>query len=223
MKYFTQIISLPLIILFALLGLGEVVYSQITYIPDSSSRLWVEGRSNINEFECQANQYSGKASLIDSNEQIEFIQEEQGRVFLQVEIRVDGFECGKNRMNRDLQDALKSSEFPEITFLFGSAEILEMPSENDQAFDLEVSGFLTVAGNTRNIRFNTRAFFLEANKVRAIGNTTIKMSDYDVTPPTALMGLIKANDELTVNFDLIASETDAICQLCPTYNNQLNR
>lgn len=216
MKHVTQILTLPFILLFTLLGLGEVVYSQITYIPDSSSKLWIEGRSNINEFECQANQYFGEASLIDSDDEVEFLREEEERVFLQVEIRVDGFECGKSRMNRDLQEALKSSEFPEITFLFGSAEILEMPSDHDQAFQLEVRGSLTVAGNTRDIRFNTRAYFLESHKVRAIGKTTIRMSDFDVVPPTALMGLIKADDELSVNFDLIASETDTICQLCPT-------
>tara|TARA_R100001143_G_scaffold52481_1_gene47633 strand:- start:16177 stop:16836 length:660 start_codon:yes stop_codon:yes gene_type:complete len=216
MKFLTQILTLTIISLFALQGLGEVVYSQITYTPDPSSRLWIEGRSNINEFQCQANQYFAEASLIDNNDQNELQQEEQEQVFLQVEIRVDGFECGKNRMNRDLQDALKSSEYPEITFMFASAEILEMPSSHDQAFELEVEGSLTVAGNTRDIRFNARAYFLESHKVRAIGNTTIKMSDFDVEPPTALMGLIKADDELTVNFDLIASETDAVCQLCPT-------
>lgn len=215
MKYFTQILIFPLFILFALQAVGEVVYSQITYIPDASSKLWIEGRSNVNEFECQANQYFGEASIIDSDDQVEFQREDQERVFLQVEIRVDGFECGRSRMNRDLQEALKSSEFPEITFMFDSAEILEMPNENDQAFQLEVRGSLTVAGNTRDIQFNTRAYFLEPHKVRAIGKTMIKMSDFDVVPPTALMGLIKADDELSVNFDLIASETDAICQLCP--------
>ena len=218
MKYFTQILIFPLFILFALHAVGEVVYSQITYIPDASSKLWIEGRSNVNEFECQANQYFGEASIIDSDDQVEFQREDQERVFLQVEIRVDGFECGRNRMNRDLQEALKSSEFPEITFIFDSAEILEMPSEQDQAFQLEVRGSLTVAGNTRDIRFNTRAYFLEPHKVRALGKTTIKMSDFDVVPPTALMGLIKADDELSVNFDLIASETDALCRLCPNSN-----
>lgn len=146
MKNFTQILFLPLIILIAVHGFGEVVYSQITYIPDATSRLWIEGRSNINEFECQANQYFGEATLIDNGDQIQFQRNEQEQVFLQVEIRVDGFECGRNRMNKDLQEALKSSEFPEIKFMFGSAEIMEMPSDHDQAFELEVSGSLTVAG-----------------------------------------------------------------------------
>ncbi|TVQ66864.1 MAG: YceI family protein [Balneolaceae bacterium] len=189
---------------------------QITYVPEKVSKLWIEGRSNISEFECQANQYFAEATIFDdSQREIEFLQNVDERVFLQVEIRVDGFECGKSRMNRDLQEALKSAEFPEITFLFDSATLLDTPPNEDEAFEIEVLGSLTVAGNRRDIQFVTRAYFLQEHRVRAIGKTTIRMSDFNVDPPTALMGLIKAEDELSVNFDLIAIETDQICQVCP--------
>ncbi len=203
-------------------SIGEVAYSQLTYVPDQLSRLWIEGRSNINEFECQANQYFAEATLIDDNDPIELLQQIDERVFMQVEIRVDGFECGRSRMNQDLQKALKSSEYPEITFTFNSATILNIPDVNsdDNAFEMEVRGFLTVAGNTREIHFTTRAYFVETYRIRAIGKTTIRMSDFDVEPPTALMGLIKAEDELTVHFDLYANETDQVCQVCPSLLQQ---
>ncbi len=203
-------------IMIAGLYLGESVTAQyITYIPEEVSRLWIEGRSNVNEFECEANQYFGEATLFDNPGPVEFSQSMQERVFMQVEIRVDGFECGRSRMNRDLQDALRSRDFPDITFLFDSADLVGFPETNDGAFEINVKGTLTVAGNTRDIQFITRAYYLEPTKVRAIGKTTIRMSDFDVEPPTALMGLVKADDELSVNFDLVARETDQLCQLCP--------
>lgn len=203
-------------IMIAGLYLGESVTAQyITYIPEEVSRLWIEGRSNVNEFECEANQYFGEATLFDNPGPVEFSQSMQERVFMQVEIRVDGFECGRSRMNRDLQDALRSRDFPDITFLFDSADLVGFPETNDGAFEINVKGTLTVAGNTRDIQFITRAYYLEPTKVRAIGKTTIRMSDFDVEPPTALMGLVKADDELSVNFDLVARETDQLRQLCP--------
>jgi polyisoprenoid-binding protein YceI len=82
-----------------------------------------------------------------------------------------------------------------------------------------VKGTLTVAGNTRDIQFVTNAYYLEPTRVRAIGKTTIRMTDFDVEPPTALMGLVKADHELTVSFDLVAKETDQLCQLCPAARN----
>ena len=226
MKFFSQISLILFTILLVFTGLRGELFSQntTTYIPEEVSRLWIEGRSNINEFECEANRYFGEAVLVQSEDPIEFIQEANERVYLQVEIDVDGFECGRSRMNRDLQEALKSSEFPEIIFLFDSAEFIgfvddENENEND-IFEVEVRGTLTVAGKTRDIHFVTRAYYLEPQRIRAIGKTSIKMSDFDVEPPTALMGLIKADDELTVNFDLVASETEQLCQLCPHLQSQ---
>ena len=210
--------SLIFTIFAVLFGIGEVAYSQLTYIPDQDSKLWIEGRSNVNEFECHANQYFAEATLIDDNDPIEFQQQFEKRVFMQVEIMVNGFECGRSRMNQDLQKALKSSEFPEISFMFDSATILAIPENpsDKNTFEIDVRGTLTVAGNTRDIQFITTAYFVETYRIRAIGKTSIRMTDFGVEPPSALMGLIKAEDELTVNFDLFANETEAICQVCPS-------
>ncbi|TVQ02491.1 MAG: YceI family protein [Balneolaceae bacterium] len=220
MKYFSRSAFFLFILMILTVCPGESISAQyITYIPEEVSKLWIEGRSNINEFECQANQYFGEATLFDNPGPVEFSQSMQERVFLQVEIRVDGFECGRSRMNRDLQQALKSNDFPEITFLFDSANMIEFPESNNGAFKILVKGTLTVAGNTRDIQFVTNAYYLEPTRVRAIGKTTIRMTDFDVEPPTALMGLVKADDELTVSFDLVAKETDQLCQLCPAARN----
>lgn len=193
--------------LFAIVFMATEVFSQqFSYIPQAESKLWIEGRSNINEFACAANQYSGQAELYEEDEEADFVQEVHERLSLKVEIRVKGFECGRKRMNQDLMDALKSDDYPEITFLFDSAELLQMPKHPDDPFKVDVKGSLTVAGVTQDIHFNTRAYYLEADRVRAIGNTTIKMSNFGVEPPTALMGLVKAEDELTVKFNLVAKE-----------------
>ncbi|TVR18338.1 MAG: YceI family protein [Balneolaceae bacterium] len=214
MKKVSAIVTVLLLAVMFTTAISEEAFSrQITYIPEEVSKLWIEGRSNINEFECQANKYFGEATLFDDPD-LDFLHDVSERLYLKVEIRVDGFECGRSRMNRDLQQALRTDEFPEIVFMFDNATMLNGPQADDDAFEIEVYGSLTVAGNTRNIRFITRAYYLEHNKVRAIGKTTIRMSDFDVEPPTALMGLVKADDELAVNFDLIASENNHKCTVC---------
>lgn len=207
---FTKYSMLFFILAVASLWAGQVYSQQLSYYPSEESKLWIEGRSNINEFECEANKYSGQATIYDEEEEDSaFVQSVQERLSLQVDIRVDGFECGKNKMNRDLRNALKSDNFPEITFLFDSAELVEMPESPNEPFLVDVRGSLTVAGETRDIHFETRAYYLDVDKVRAIGNTTIRMTDFNVEPPTALLGLIQADDELTVKFDLIATETNS--------------
>lgn len=214
MKIFSRLILILLLAIFAVGLSGEESFSQITYSPESMSQLWIEGRSNVNEFECQANRYVGEATIFNQQEPVELIDGGDNQIFLKVQINVDSFDCGRSRMNRDLREALKSDLFPEITFMFERAELLGISEEDEESLEIEVTGQLTVAGETREIHFLTKAYYLNDNQVRAVGNTTIRMTDFNVEPPTALMGMIRADEELTVNFDLIATEREGMCELC---------
>lgn len=181
------------------------VYSfQSTFVPLNESRLWLEGSSNVNEFECHAEDYAGEATVPETEEAPSLKTFSSKLLLLKIDIQVDSFECGKQRMNEDLREALKSDQFPEITFLYEDSILLSTPTDMNDGFQLRVRGLLTVAGTTKEIQFNTEAYYINQRRVRATGQTTINMTDYEVKPPTAFMGLIKANEELTVNFDLIA-------------------
>lgn len=194
-----------LVVCIALISAGEVFSFQSTFVPVDESRLWFEGRSNVNEFECLAENYSGQANLPQFNDASALLDRITDVLSVQIEIEVDSIECGKNKMNNDLQKALKADTFPEITFTFQKANLISQPETQDDAFEVEVHGKLTVAGNTREISFRTNAYYLNDQRVRAVGQTTIRMTEFGVEPPTALMGLIRADEELTVHFDLIAT------------------
>lgn len=211
MKNFLSISILKsVLLLFAtLIYTGEVFsfQSTSTFVPVNESRLWIEGSSNVNQFECRAEEYAGEATLPEAdNDTSAPISTTNELLSIKIDIQVDSIECGKRKMNQDLQKALKADQFPEITFLFQEASILKEPQNIEEGFQLEVQGLLTVAGTTKEISFTTEAYYTGKNKVRALGGTTINMTDYGVQPPTALMGLIRANEELTVNFDLIAEQ-----------------
>jgi hypothetical protein len=176
---------------------GEL-YSQERFIADKEeSRLWIEGSSNVNTFDCTAKEYHGDARTFEITN-----SETKTELSLQINIPVDGFECGRSRMNRDLRKALKSDQYPNITFVFEHAESADHNSEVYSSFS--VTGQLTVAGVTRQIRFITEGKVLGNGKMRARGSKKILMSDFGVEPPTGLFGLVKADDELTVHFDLTA-------------------
>ncbi|MDZ7717230.1 MAG: YceI family protein [Balneolaceae bacterium] len=184
---------------------GEVFSFQSTFVPINESRLWIQGSSNVNQFECYAENYSGEATVPNEVEETpSVINASSELLLLKIDIEVDSFECGKQSMNKDLQKALQAEKFPEITFLYQNTTLLSEPQNRNDGFELRVHGLLTVAGTTKEIYFNTEAYYINQQRVRAVGKTTINMTDFGVEPPTALMGLIRANEELTVNFDLIA-------------------
>lgn len=211
MKNFLSIslIKAALFAIIAVISAGEAFSFQSTFVPVNESRLWIEGSSNVNQFECQAEEYQGEATVPETeNESSSYpVAQANETLFLKLDIRVDSIECGKRKMNHDLQKALKAEQYPEISFLFQEANILDEPNlnQNEDVFKLQVKGLLTVAGTTKEISFSTEAHYINERRVRARGGTTINMTDFGVEPPTALMGLIRANEELTVNFDLIAT------------------
>lgn len=206
MKNFLSIscIKSLLLVSILLIGMGEVFSFQSTFVPLNESRLWIQGSSNVNQFECFAENYAGEATVPNMEEAPSVINASSELLLLKIDIEVDSFDCGKQRMNKDLQKALQAEKFPEITFLYQDATLLSEPQNRSDGFELRVHGLLTVAGTTKEIYFTTEAYYINQQRVRAVGETTINMADFGVEPPTALMGLIRANEELTVNFDLIA-------------------
>ncbi len=161
------------------------------YAPDSAaSRVWIEGRSTVNAFTCEAQEIEGLGA-------VEAGQAVQG----QLSVPVRAFDCGKAAMNRDLQVALKAEQFPTIRFVLGNVRVLEAVGEG--AAQLVVWGQLTIAGQTRPVQFTAMGRLLPSGKARLTGSLPLRLSTFHIPPPTALLGLIRVRDQITVHFDLL--------------------
>lgn len=175
-------------------ALGGTAMAQQVSLDHEKSKLWIEGESNVNTFNCTAEQYESDIEPPSGQENI----------LVEVDVVVESFECGKKKMNRDLYDALHSNKHPHISFEYFSASSLEYIDTEDR-YTMIVKGLLTVAGTSREIQFPMDASVSDDGTVRATGKTELKMTDYNVEPPTALLGLVRVDNELTVHFELVAS------------------
>lgn len=131
-----------------------------------------------------------------------------GNLHVKLEIPIKSFDCGRSRMNRDMYEALKSDTYEHITFEFEDAETLEQDgSIPDRLFDdgyqpYRIEGVLNVAGVDRNVTLLVRGRKEDKGHYHIEGQKEISMQDFNIEPPTALRGLIRAHDDLTVFFDL---------------------
>lgn len=168
--------------------------AQLVSLDHERSKLWIEGSSNVNTFNCSAEQFETDIEPPGGQENI----------LVEVDVVVESFECGKKKMNRDLYDALQSNKHPFISFEYISSSTLEYIDTEDR-YTMNVNGLLTVAGTPREIQFPMVASISDDGTVRATGKTDLKMTDYNVEPPTALLGLVRVDNEFTVHFELFAS------------------
>lgn len=177
------------------------------YKLESGSRLRLEGTATIGEYKCETRAIDGLGMLgrntgRDSGSADSGLASDEVRVSMFVR----SFECGKRAMNSDMYNAMKADSFPSIEYKLVHAEILTDSETVDSARTLDTVGELTIAGVTRLVGMSVRITRMSPRRFRVLGSKDLSMHDFGVTPPTALWGLIKADDKLVVSFDLVATE-----------------
>jgi len=158
------------------------------------SRLWIDGSTSVNTFTCEAGDLAGDALFYEADSL------GAGLSDAEVAIPVSEFDCGKARMNRDLHEALKAEDHPLIRFRLTDL----MPAEDAGNRKFRVRGMMDIAGESRSVQLDLDGERLSDNTWRATGGVALRMSDFGIDPPTALLGLIQAHDDISVRFDLRA-------------------
>jgi hypothetical protein len=108
-------------------------------------------------------------------------------------------------MDRDMQNALNVTQHPSIEFVFQQLQesTLQWDPGNTQAdLKLRIIGKLNMAGVGRLITMDVIVKRDSRRRFLAHAQTELLMTDFGVTPPGALFGLIKAGNQVLVIFDL---------------------
>lgn len=186
--------------LLLILSGAQVAESQTRVTLNAESQLWIEGSSSVNSFACKAGTLEG-TGIFDTKD-TPGPREAVG----EVHVPVDRFDCGKARMNKDLYKALQAEAHPQIRFRLKEAK-LTAPATDTGSYPLplRVTGWLTIAGTERLVSLTVQGQQRANGAYQATGSLPLLMSDFGIDPPTAMLGLIKAHDEITVRFKLIAT------------------
>jgi polyisoprenoid-binding protein YceI len=159
------------------------------------SRVWVEGTSNRDDWTVNAAEVAGFVSLVEGGGSL---QVEEGRF----DIPSAKMQGGRSAiMDRLMHGALKSSVHPTITYRFmsGSAS-----ADGAATYNVATKGELTLAGVTREIEGPVVAERLADGSIRFTGSHPLLMSEYEITPPTAMLGALRTGDRVVVHFELVA-------------------
>src|SRR5215216_5624819 len=118
---------------------------------------------------------------------------------LEFSVAVKTLKSGKEKMDDKTYTALKANTHNTITFKLISATAL--PYKKD-AFNIQSIGTLTIAGVTRRIDMTVACQIKPDGTIICIGSKKLKMTDYNVEPPTALLGTIRSGNDITISFIL---------------------
>jgi polyisoprenoid-binding protein YceI len=126
----------------------------------------------------------------------------------EVSIPVQSIKSGKKRMDEVMLEAMKQPEFPKITFKLAEMTPKTTDRKSGTPITFNAKGDLTIAGVTRKIEMPVTVEKLDDGKLKVVGSTPLKMTDYGIKPPapTIALGLIKVGDDIKVSFEWVVQQ-----------------
>jgi polyisoprenoid-binding protein YceI len=129
---------------------------------------------------------------------------------VQVTIPVKTIKSTEGRMmDNKTYEAFQSDTHPTITFAVPLSQVTVDESRN---IVIKASGKLTMAGTTRPVVIEARGKVLPNGDLQIAVAQHINMIDFNMKPPTVMMGAIKVGDAVTVVVDLVLNSAQHVLE-----------
>jgi polyisoprenoid-binding protein YceI len=162
--------------------------SNLTF--DLESKVWVEGTSTVKAYKCVAKSIGAALETGPEGQTADVAQLVKSAL---VTVATGTLECGNGTMNEHMRKALKLNEHPNVAFTLDSYALTP---------DGLLKGKLQIAGQEKEVLFP--ATITEENgAIRVAGKKQINMKEWGVKPPSLMLGTMKVNEMVTINFDVI--------------------
>ena len=180
---------------------------RIAVRPDS--HLWLEGSSNVRDWRCDATTLDAS---VDMDDVMHSELSSAARIRrVQVRVPTRALTCGRSQMDHIMYKALHVDDAPECRQIVGRFEVVSAPAGDRST--LVMQGTLRIAGRERIVRMPVELEEQSDGSVRAKGTLPILMTDYGISPPTALFGVLRTENRIVVKFDLLVDRTANVASL----------
>jgi len=172
--------------------------NSVAVVLTNSSELIIRGSSNLTHFKCQIDQEFEKDTIMLST------QLKNKKVLLNnalVAFNIDKFHCGQPGINKDFKETLKYKEYPNIYIKIREIGIKSLSTGSIIPTQVTVSTELELAGKKQDYEITFEEISFKDGIISFKGSKTVHMTDFDITPPRVLLGLIQVNDRLNISFD----------------------
>ena len=172
----------------------DVIY-RLAIHPSSS--VTIRGSTNVNKFQCMIKKYSGNDTLLLTAERGKGAYFKRGNVKLEASL----FDCEKHVITKDFAETIQAKKYPSITINFISLERLPEFAETEEPFRGKL--IITLANVSAPAEVRCRIVKDKNNLIHLKGWHLFKFSDFKLEAPTKMMGLIKVDELITVDFHMV--------------------
>lgn len=177
------------ILLFTLLLLNaSLTFSQVFKNDLTKSTITIQGTSNLHDWTSKSTGFN--VSLIINDNKIDK---------LDVIIPVKSIKSGEKLMDTKTYETFSADKYPNITLKLSEVDELKI---TETTIIATFAGSLSMSGVTKKITLKAVGKKVNENTYRFTSNTSIKMSDFNMKPPVALLGTLKVGNEVKLILDI---------------------
>ena len=182
--------SKSLLLVAAVFIFGTSLGAQTLKINSKASTMTIYGTTNVHDFTQKVTQINGELVVNSAQKSVQSME---------VVIPVRAIKSPEKQMDTYTYEAFNSEKNPNITFHLTEASGLKV---TETEIDVTVTGNLTINGTARKISFKLSGKNPKSGLYQFKGAIALKMTDYKMKPPTAMMGMMKVGDGITLKFDI---------------------
>ncbi|MFY8022050.1 MAG: YceI family protein [Bacteroidia bacterium] len=188
--------SIKLLLVLLTFILSTQLNAQDKY-KSSDVKLVVNGTSNIHDWKMQGSKGTTSATFLIQNKVIKALG------FLYFSFPAENLKSEHKLMDKNCYKALKTEQHSSINFLGTSSTIKQV---NATTFIIVTKGKLQISEVTKEVELTSTCIMNADNTITCKGSTKVKMTDYNVEPPSVMMGSIVTGDEVTIDYTLTLSK-----------------
>lgn len=161
------------------------------------SSVKIEGTSTLHDWSAEVTKVSGKAVMQESAGSLSISS-------VNIDMEVSSVKSDKgSTMESNIYNALKGKSYPKITF-----QLTKVNSISGTVSDVtaNVTGNLTIAGTTKAVDLSVKGKRQANGEMEFSGTKKMKMTTFNVKPPSFMFGAMKTGDDITITFSAAFSK-----------------
>lgn len=169
--------------------------AQKNYTVDPKSTFEVSGTSTVHDWIMKSTEGNGTANLTVKDSKIININS------LNITVLAESLKSPKLSMDKVAYEAINTETNKYIVYVLKSAHKI-----NESAWTL--TGTFTVAGVSKDLETQVMVT-TEGGSFTLQGSNQVTFGDFEMTPPKAALGVVKAGKDLTIIFSLVLSDANS--------------
>jgi hypothetical protein len=113
---------------------------------------------------------------------------------------VHSLKSGESGMDSKAYDAMKAKKSGNIVFTASSSTVTP---EGADRFSVKSNGSLTIVGVSKSVVLTAACVVKADGSITCTGTDKLLMSDYQIKPPTYMLGALRTGNALTIDFTMI--------------------